>query len=313
MSAASAHTTFQHEALLYDGLEDLVAHTARFVREGLAGGEPVMVAMTADKLVALAAALGEDADRLQLVDMAQLGRNPARIIPAWQRFLDEHAAGGRPVRGVGEPIWAGRPDDELVECQCHEALLNVAFARQAGFRLRCPYDRTTLAPDVLHEARRSHPVVVEDGISAPSLELRGEGGRACPDTPLPPPRGRFDALGVERRTMRDVRALVARRATEAGLPGWRVQDAVRAVHELAANSVRHGGGHGVLRIWRSEDSLVCEVRDRGHIADPLAGRRRPCATAVSGRGLWVATQVADLLQIRTGPAGSTLRLVMRLG
>jgi len=92
-----------------------------------------------------------------------------------------------------------------------------------------------------------------------------------------------------------------------------VQDAVRAVHELAANSVRHAGGHGVLRVWRTDEALTCEIRDRGHISDPLAGRRRPAPDATSGRGLWVATQVADLLQIRTGPSGSTVRLLMRRG
>ncbi len=312
MSAASAHTAFEHQALLYDGIEELVARTAPFVRDGLAGGEPVLVVMTSDRLEAVRRALGDDAGRVHLADMAQIGRNPARIIPALQRFLDEDAGGRVPVRVAGEPIWAGRPGDELIECQRTEALLNIAFADRAGLRLLCLYDRSALGADVLHEARCSHPVVVEDGIASRSPELR-DGGAPDDDPPLPPPPGAFDALAVERRTLREARALVARRATEAGLSGWRVQDAGRAVHELAANSVRHGGGEGVLRIWRSEAGLVCEVRDRGHITDPLAGRRRPAPDATSGRGLWVATQVADLLQIRTSPSGSALRLVMRLG
>ena len=102
-------------------------------------------------------------------------------------------------------------------------------------------------------------------------------------------------------------------ATGAGLPGWRVQNAVRAVHEVAANSVRHGGGRGVLRIWRTEEAFVCEVRDRGQITDPLAGRRRPTDQATSGRGLWLANHLTDLLQIRSGPEGSAVRLVLRRG
>ena len=56
--------------------------------------------------------------------MAVLGHNPARIIPAWRDFADAHAG---PIRGIGEPIWPGRGADELVECQLHESLLNVAF------------------------------------------------------------------------------------------------------------------------------------------------------------------------------------------
>ncbi|MGI8873571.1 MAG: hypothetical protein ACR2KP_04455 [Egibacteraceae bacterium] len=32
------------------------------------------------------------------------------------------------LRGAGEPIWPERRPAELVECQRHESLLNVAFA-----------------------------------------------------------------------------------------------------------------------------------------------------------------------------------------
>jgi len=33
-----------------------------------------------------------------------------------------------PARGVGEPIWAQRPPDEVAECQLTEELINLAFA-----------------------------------------------------------------------------------------------------------------------------------------------------------------------------------------
>ena len=55
----------------------------------------------------------------------------------------------------------------------------------------------------------------------------------------------------------------------------RTADLVLAVTEVATNSVRYGGGHGALRIWRDDNSLICEVRDRGHLEYPLVGRRRP--------------------------------------
>ena len=93
--------------------------------------------------------------------MGELGRNPAKIIPAWQKFLDTDAADSRPARGVGEPIWAGRGADELIECQVHEALLNVAVDPTIPFWLVCPYDAAGLEPSVIDEAYRSHPVVIE--------------------------------------------------------------------------------------------------------------------------------------------------------
>jgi MEDS: MEthanogen/methylotroph, DcmR Sensory domain len=44
------------------------------------------------------------------------------------------------LRGIGEPLFATRSADELVECQRHEALLNLAFQDAPGFWLLCPYD-----------------------------------------------------------------------------------------------------------------------------------------------------------------------------
>ena len=87
---------------------------------------------------------------------ALLGRNPARIIPAWRDFRARHDG---PIRGIGEPIWAGRDGAELVECQLHEALLNVAFDGADEFQLLCPYDTSALDDSVVHEACAGHPHV----------------------------------------------------------------------------------------------------------------------------------------------------------
>ena len=83
-----------------------------------------------------------------------------------------------------------------------------------------------------------------------------------------------------------------------------------AVAELAANSIRHGGGRGILRIWRDGGTLVCEVRDRGRIDDPLAGRHVPDAERLGGRGLWIANAVCDLVQVRSTAQGTAVRLHM---
>ena len=45
--------------------------------------------------------------------MAELGRNPARIIPAWQDFVAAHAGPDRPVRG----IYCASPDSECLAAQ----------------------------------------------------------------------------------------------------------------------------------------------------------------------------------------------------
>jgi DcmR-like sensory protein len=97
------------------------------------------------KLELLRRALGRRAEQVDFTDMEVIGRNPARIVPAWRRFVDNgSSADGSRMRGIGEPIWADRPPDELSECQLHESLINVAFAAANAFRLACPYDTSEL-------------------------------------------------------------------------------------------------------------------------------------------------------------------------
>jgi anti-sigma regulatory factor (Ser/Thr protein kinase) len=110
-----------------------------------------------------------------------------------------------------------------------------------------------------------------------------------------------------------VRAFVQGYARKAGLSETRVMDLVLAVSEIAANTVRHAKSAGTLEIWHDTDELVCQMRDKGHISDPLAGTRPPEAEALGGHGLWLVNQVCDQVEIRSGTAGTTIRLHMLLG
>ncbi len=47
------------------------------------------------------------------------------------------------------------------------------------------------------------------------------------------------------------------------------------------------------------------------IADPLAGRQRPAPDAPGGHGLWLVNQICDLVELRSGPAGTSIRMHMR--
>jgi anti-sigma regulatory factor (Ser/Thr protein kinase) len=109
-----------------------------------------------------------------------------------------------------------------------------------------------------------------------------------------------------------VREFTAAWARQAGLPPHRVSDLVMAVAELAANTLAHTSGPGTLTLWVADDEVICQVQDQGQITDPLAGRLRPAPDAPGGgRGLWVVHQVCDQVEIRSGPAGTTVRLHMR--
>jgi anti-sigma regulatory factor (Ser/Thr protein kinase) len=264
----------------------------------------------AAKIGHLQEALGRDAQAVTFADMSEVGANPARIIPAWRDFVDEHPR--RRLRGIGEPIWAQRSAAELVECQRHEALLNLAFADAERFTLLCPYDVDALEPAVVETAHHSHPVLVHDGARRRSATYFDREAVAAPFAePLPDPPADADALAFETATLAAVRDLVVARALAAGLSVPRAGDLVLAVNEVATNSVVHGGGQGVLRIWREPGAVLCDISDSGAIVEPLAGRSRPPDGRVGGHGLWLCNQLCDLVQIRAFAGGGVVRLHMR--
>jgi anti-anti-sigma factor len=116
-----------------------------------------------------------------------------------------------------------------------------------------------------------------------------------------------------------LRAAAAAHAAQAGLPDGRVGDLALAVHELAANAVRHGAGHGRLRIWKAEDALRCEVSDDGPGGVPASGAAGSQAADTVpwnteyGHGLWLIRQVADQASVRSGPGGTVAVVSFALG
>jgi anti-sigma regulatory factor (Ser/Thr protein kinase) len=306
--APQAAGPFHHPALFYRGQDQYLAATVPFVQAGLAAGEPVAAAVPEPNLTLLRKEL--TGARVTLLDMGQAGRNPGRIIPAVLRaFADAHP--GKRVRIIGEPIWPDRSDAEYPACLQHEALINHAFAGRHATIL-CPYDADRLDAQVLADAAATHPVLADAEGERPSGHYAAEHVvRAC-NRPLPPPAGpdgppRIAELPFDHSGLGAVRALVVRRARHAGLVADRALDAELAISELAANSLVHGGGAGTLRIWVEPSHLVCEVRDRGHIDDPLAGRRPVELTRPGGRGLLLVNQLADLVRIHTRPGETTIR------
>jgi anti-sigma regulatory factor (Ser/Thr protein kinase) len=94
----------------------------------------------------------------------------------------------------------------------------------------------------------------------------------------------------------------------AGLDAVRTADLVLAADEIATNSIRHGRGIGILRVWIEDRSVICDVRDAGQLDEPLAGRSRPATDQIGGRGLWLVNQLCELVQVRSSMAGTIVRL-----
>jgi anti-sigma regulatory factor (Ser/Thr protein kinase) len=109
-------------------------------------------------------------------------------------------------------------------------------------------------------------------------------------------------------------------AAACGMPEDRAVDVMLAVHELAANAVRHGPGHGRLRIHVTASTLHCEVSDPGPssgVLDGTGGQTPGAPGSVpwpveQGHGLWLVHQVADHLHATCGPHGSLITAVFTL-
>jgi anti-sigma regulatory factor (Ser/Thr protein kinase) len=109
-------------------------------------------------------------------------------------------------------------------------------------------------------------------------------------------------------TLPDLRRAVLAEAVAAGLAGDRASDVVLALHELAANSVRYGGGAGRLRMMVTGGALHCQVSDagmsgRGQAGPPDVDTARPWPLQ-PGHGLWLVAGIADQVNFVPGRAGS---------
>ncbi|WP_436497637.1 anti-sigma factor RsbA family regulatory protein [Actinokineospora sp. HUAS TT18] len=290
---------FVHEALVYRDQVGLIDGTVEFLREGVRAGESVFAILPVDSLDAIRVALGPDSGGVRFLDISEVGANPARIIPTIRGLAEG------PTRGVGEPVYAGLSEAATAEARLHEALLNLAFDG-TPLRLRCPID-AGLPADAIESSAATHPVIVGNGTSTtydPKAALVEFGGA------LPAPDAVSDVAHFCLDDLPELRDLVSVRAGGFGLSRAKALDLTLATNEIVTNSICHGGERGTLRVWDDADAVVCEISDSGHISDPLVGRTVPLPSVPGGRGVWLANQLCDLVQIRSSATGTVVRLHM---
>lgn len=305
---AARDGSLRHVAWLYRTHGEYLAGLREFVQAGLAAREPVLVVLASGRLPPGWNLQAWNGDAV-ILDAADLGQNPSRVMPVVRAFADEHP--GQRVRVASELTWPGRSAAELGEVSRYETAVNLAFAATPVSML-CPYDAARLPASAISGACASHPWLRQGGREAQSSEYPGPpDGRPVPRQPLRVPPG-AKAL-TYRADLRPVRALVAAEAGQAGLPQARRTDLVIAASEVAANTLKHTSGPGLVRVWVTDDEVLCQFEDTGHIDDPLAGYCRPLRDVPGGQGLWLVNQVCDLSEISSSVAGTTIRLHMYRG
>ena len=107
----------------------------------------------------------------------------------------------------------------------------------------------------------------------------------------------------------EVRHRVERWCAGNGLADQALYWFVVAVNEITTNAVRHGGGRGALRLWRTDNHVHCQVTDHGPgIPADQDGLVRPSPFQLGGRGLWLARQGCESVTLDAGAGGSTVTL-----
>ena len=285
-----------HEAMAYAAPRELAARLAVRVEAAVVAGGPVTAVLEDAIRQRLHTELGSAAHDVQFLDPAVVHTVPgfttavrwtrssrravgpdARAMIVTQQLLDLPGCGpdywtrlcvGLEVAGVGLPLtvlcaFLDEPVDWARVRQTHQVL---GTDRGSGPN-----------PDYRepHDVVREHPPPARPELGTPTAELAF----------------RATDLGT-------LRHLTAQIGGQGGLEDDRVADAVLAVNELASNSVEHGPGGGRLRLWANgEPWLLAEVSDRGRLTEPFPGMVQPSTSGSRGRGLWLASELCDVMEV----------------
>jgi anti-sigma regulatory factor (Ser/Thr protein kinase) len=308
---ASPHA-LEHPAFVYRSLDEFVAYAVPFVRQGVAEGEPVFGVVGPAELDALRSATRTNGVHLE--DTTIWHPVPATRLRAFHRYVTESLEqGAEHVRLMGEPLWPDGPPGSALEWARYESVLNDVLA-PFPVTLVCTYDGSRLRPEIVADAGRTHPVVSTNGTTGPSADFEDPSSLLARWTP------RLTPIPTDAASMSPPfepaasRAFVRDRAALAAVAEPRSMDLALAASEILANAAAHGAGPTALRTWADGGYFVCQIDDAGSgLADPFAGYRPPGTEQRAGRGLWLARQVVDLMQIAPGPRGTSVRFQVPIG
>ena len=309
IDALGARAAGKHAMLLYRDPREHLAACAQYLKDGLAADAAIVIAATRQHLDGLSAELSLGGTDTLLCDLTSKGADPGRVLSLIRTFARQHAS--RPVRCIQDVGWLARTKEYLVEAIRYEFLMSAALSGLPADIL-CGYDAGQDG-DSLTMAERAHPVVLDSTGSRanPTFADHTMADELGNQTLSSPPR---DARALTfRGDQVEVRRFAAAEAQGSGLPADRITDLLIAVSELAANTLVHTSSTGTLTIWTTDQEFVCQVSDSGQIVDPLAGTLCPDPSETCNRrGLWLVHQISDLVQVRTGSSGTTVRVHMGL-
>ena len=306
--AARGHVGHFHEAGFYGSDAEFRALVVPFAEEGIAAGEPVILAYD-DRKSSLLRSWLPDPSAVEFVADHGLYATPARAITTYRRLFEFHLAmGAAQIRVSGDVPHPGN-GRRFEGWDRYECAVNTAWQDFPVWGL-CLYDTATAPAVVLDAAERTHPRIVSpSGARHPSGRYQGvsafHGIAAAPD-PLEQTAPAIELTGCS--------AAGARRAvTEIGrgrVPGTVLADLLLGTSEAVTNARLHGDPPATVRIWAGQDRVVVHIHDNGPgPANPVAGLIPPASNAAAAElGLWLTHQLDIDVALIYGDDGFTVRL-----
>ncbi|RKS67739.1 DcmR-like sensory protein [Actinomadura pelletieri DSM 43383] len=298
-------SAFVHHGCVYAGDEEFLRMVVPFVDEGLRRDEPVLVTTTPANLDLVRAALGRHARHVDYAETAFFGRRPPQRVAGFLGWRHRHPRAAR-VRILAEPVWAGRSARQIEAWECMESALNAVLA-DTGIHMICPYDARTVEPEIVRNAHRTHPHMVDgtevsasSGYVEPVSFVRGR------ETPLRDRPGDAVTLTFTGDLSRMRHAIVMESAM-LGLAGEQLMIFAAAVSELLTGA--DGEALPSVALWARPGEVVCDIHLPATTSlDPFIGLHPPTLDPRPGDGLWLARQICDHLDVRPGRDGTTIRL-----
>ncbi|MGE3589164.1 MAG: anti-sigma factor RsbA family regulatory protein, partial [Ilumatobacteraceae bacterium] len=272
--AAAGYSGFFHEAAFYSSDDELLDIVVPFLRDGVANGEPAVVAFAERNATLTRNALGDVDGVTFLPGGDQYGRPASTIRSYLELFEDLASTGAEQIRVVGDVPHPG------TGCSWHgwaryEAAVNRAFDSLPVWGM-CPYDTRTTPDHVLTDVAETHRHLADgDGRHTingayrdPAALLAGwidrQVERPAPDEVIFEP------------TAKDARDLARHTARQAALGAVRSDSLVVSVSELVTNASLHGTSPVCLEISSAPGRVHVAVTDRGPgPSDPFAGLLAP--------------------------------------
>jgi MEDS: MEthanogen/methylotroph, DcmR Sensory domain/Histidine kinase-like ATPase domain len=334
MGAPTDRCGYFHEAVLYDSDEGLLGVVVPFLQEGVAVGEPCLVALGASSTRLVREAVGNTTGLTFLDDRYD---RPASVIRSnWDLFAAHVAEGASRIRVASEVPHpgVGAPWDGWVR---YEAAVNRAYAEFPLWGL-CAYDMRITPGPVLDDVARTHPHLATahgrsinpryqdpaefltrrppsrgdpvETASPPVIDLIDPTPAAARDAVHTASMIRPDTFRPDPTTPGTIQVDAPQPATPR-LGPTDIEHLVFAASEAVTNAVTHSRPPVRFRLWTAPDRIIATVTDRGNgPADPFAGLLPVIDPSSAGLGLWLTHQLCSHVTLDTTDDGFTIRLVV---